>query len=125
MIMTVENFLKLKKKKKSKYNSVSIEKKGIKFQSKLEAEFYELILKEEKKGFVKYHLRQIPFRLPGNIKYVVDFMLIMKNDEIQYIDVKGVMTDICRLKIKQVVDLYPVKIEIVTKKDFYKYQTRE
>ena len=117
MPITLKDFSKLKKKKKSKYNAVQIVKKDIRFASKLESTYYEYLLKERERGNILYFLMQVPFRLPGNIKYLVDFQIFMKNGSVKYIDVKGVMTDVSRNKIKQVVDIFPVNIEIITKNE--------
>ena len=117
MVMTLDEYGKLKKKKKSKYFASPIVKKEIRFDSKLEARYYEWLLLEQERGNIKYFLCQVPFRLPGNIKYFVDFQIIMKNDIIKYVDVKGIMTQVSLNKIKQVVSLYPVNIDIVRKFD--------
>ena len=107
--------LKKHLKKKTKYKAIAIVKKDIRFDSKLEASYYEHLLLLQKSGEVLYHLRQVPFHLPGGVKYLCDFLIFHKCGKVRYVDVKGMMTDKSRLKIKQVVDLYPVNIEIITK----------
>ncbi len=106
-----------KKKKRSKYNATKIVKKEIRFDSVAESCYFEWLLSQKSKGEIKYFLMQVPFRLPGNIKYLVDFQIFMKDGTVRYVDVKGMMTDVSRNKIKQVVNLFPVDIEIVTKTD--------
>lgn len=125
MQISLADLAKIKKKKRSKYNATPIVKNEIRFQSKLEASYFMWIMMEKSKGTILYFLRQVPFHLPGNIKYLVDFQIFMTDGTVKYVDVKGMMTDISWNKIKQVVDLYPVNIDIVTKKDFYKYETQE
>lgn len=80
------------------------------FQSKKEAAYYEQLLLAKRSGDLLFFLRQVPFRLPGNIKYVVDFAEFWKNGEVRFIDVKGFKTPTYRLKKKQVEELYPIKI---------------
>lgn len=109
--------MKKARKKKSKYKAVKVVKKEITFDSKLEAAYYEHVLMLERTKILSYHLRQVPFRLPGCVKYLVDFALFYPDGRVRYIDVKGVLTQTSTIKIKQVMDLYPVKIELMTKSD--------
>ena len=106
--------------KRSKYNSKTTTIDGINFDSRLEAAYYLQLETEKKMGTVKYYLRQVPFHLPGGIQYRVDFMVVRPQGNtirIDYIDVKGVITQTYRMKKKIVEDLYPVKIIEVTKAD--------
>ena len=116
MPITLSDLAKLQRKK-NKYKAKQIFKKEIRFDSQLEAKYYEWLQLEQLRGNIFYFLRQVPFHLPAQIKYLVDFQIFMKDGTVRYIDVKGIMTDISRNKIKQVLDLYPVNIEIVTKDD--------
>ena len=106
-------------KKKHKYNAVRCEtKNGIKFPSKLEREYYNRLIEAQKKEKIDFFLRQVPFHLTGNIKYIVDFVIFyvwsgIDGTDIEFVDVKGKMTPMSILKIKQVEDLYPIKIKIV------------
>lgn len=102
-------------RKKHKFNAVRCESNGVKFPSKLERTYYDRLVEAKKFGSIQYFLRQVPFYLPGNTKYVVDFMIVTSND-VEFIDVKGKMTPMSNLKIKQVEDLYPIKIKIVDAK---------
>ncbi len=117
MPITLDEYEKLKKTK-TKYNNVKTESQGINFDSRLEARYYNYLQMEQLKGTIFYFLRQVPFSLPGKIKYLVDFQIFTKEGTVRYIDVKGVMTTVSWNKIKQVQDLYPVTIEIITKDDF-------
>lgn len=64
------------------------------------------------KGEVLLIFRQVPFHLPGNVKYVCDFMVFWANGEITFEDVKGFKTAIYIAKKKMVEDLYyPIKIQ--------------
>lgn len=83
---------------------------GIVFDSKAEMHWYRQLVDAKKHGVIKYFLRQVPFHLPGNVKYLCDFMVIYADGRLEYQDVKGMRTAMYRLKRKQVEALYPVKI---------------
>lgn len=99
--------------KASKYHSVVTEALGIKFHSKKEARYYLELVCRQKAGEVRYFLLQVPFRLPGNTKYIVDFMEVHADGSIRYVDTKGFRTQTFKLKRKQVEALYPIIIEEV------------
>lgn len=101
-----------------KYGNIRTERGGINFHSKLEADFYSYLMEEKKRGFVDYFLMQVPFSLPGKTKYLVDFQIFNEDLSVEYVDTKGVITPMSSLKIKQVEELYPVKIKIVKRGDF-------
>lgn len=57
---------------------------------------------------------QVPFHLPGNVIYRVDFMEFHNDGTVHFVDVKGMETNTFILKKKQVEELYaPIKIETV------------
>jgi hypothetical protein len=72
-------------------------------------------------GEVLYWLPQIPFCLPGGIKYYADFLVVWQRDddwgkweELSFEDVKGrVITRESKMKIKMIEDIYGIKIRIV------------
>ena len=87
---------------------------GITFDSKREARYFCELKLRVMSGEVRYFLRQVPFDLPGNTKYRIDFMEVHANDEsVHYIDVKGFETPAFRRSKKQVEALYPITIEVV------------
>lgn len=45
-------------------------------------------------------LEQVPVRLSAGIKYVVDFVLIMRDGTVRFVEVKGVETDVWKLKMR-------------------------
>src|ERR1044072_3582420 len=99
-----------------KYNAKQTIVDGIKFPSKKEAEYYTKLKFSKQQGQLLYFLRQVPFHLPGNVKYLADFMVVYHDphyhfDTIEYIDVKGKDTPMSKLKRKQVKDLYGVEIK--------------
>ena len=108
--ITVEEFRKLAKKP-AKYRSKITVVDGIKFRSKKEANFYcELKLAREA-GTVRYFLRQVPFHLPGNTKYLADFLVAWKDGTIWFVDTKGYRTATYKRNKKQVEALYPIRIQ--------------
>jgi hypothetical protein len=95
--------------KRTKYGSVMENCQGIKFQSKKEARYFRELQARVFAGEVKYFLRQVPFDLFG-VKYRVDFMEVMADGRIRYVDCKGFRTATYKAKRKQVETIYPVKI---------------
>jgi hypothetical protein len=103
---------------KHKYHNQPVKINGSYYSSKLEANYKSHLDLLSSSGEVLFYLRQVPFHLPGGIKYVVDFQIFWKSGEVSFSDCKGVMTDLCRTKISIVEALYPIKIEIIKKGDF-------
>lgn len=102
-----------KKRKRHKFNAVKSEQDGITFSSRAERSYYSKLKYEQKQGDVLFFLRQVPFRLPGNTKYVVDYQVFYSDGTVAFIDVKGVSTPMFKLKKKQVEEIYPIIIEVV------------
>ena len=87
---------------------------GIIFASKKESNYYQQLKLEQRAGEVVFFLRQVPFALPGNReKYFLDFMVFRKNGDIDFIDCKGMRTQVYKRKKKLVEETYPIKIEEV------------
>lgn len=105
--------LKKQKAKKPKYNAVRVEIDGIKFSSKKEMKRYCELKVLQREGSVVYFLRQIPFYLPGGVKYVCDFLIFYADGRVIYEDVKGFRTSLFNTKKKQVEFLYPITITLV------------
>jgi hypothetical protein len=95
--------------KPNKFNAVICEADGIKFRSKKERKRY-LELMALKSAGQCWFLRQVPFYLPGETKYVLDFLVFWSDGRITYEDSKGQKTPMYIMKKKQVEALYPVKI---------------
>lgn len=105
--------IRMEPAKKSKFKNIRNTVDGINFASKIEAAHYRQLLLRVANGEVRYFLRQVAIHLPGNIRYVIDFLEFWSDGSVHYIDVKGVETDIFKLKRRQVEALYPIKIETV------------
>ena len=99
----------------SKYNAKPIEIDGIRFDSQLEGRYYQTLKLRKLANDLKYFLRQVPIHLPGKTKLVIDFVVFENDGNVRYIDTKGFMTAMAKLKIRQVEALYPIKIEIIKK----------
>ncbi|MGY8872191.1 MAG: DUF1064 domain-containing protein [Pseudomonadales bacterium] len=99
--------------KTTKYNAVKVTIDGITFDSKAEGARYSLNKLRIQQRQLSYQLLQVPFRLPGGIKYIVDFVEFHPDGSYLYIDVKGKVTQMFKTKKKQVEALYPVKIVCV------------
>jgi len=93
-----------------KFRNVPQLVEGIHFSSKKEAKRYADLNLLKKNGEVVFFLRQTPFHLPGNTKYVCDFVVFWKNGDISFEDVKGMRTQVYILKKRMVEDLYPIQI---------------
>jgi hypothetical protein len=95
---------------KHKFRAIPTELDGIKFASRKEARRYKELRLLEKSGELLFFLRQVPFHLPANVKYVCDFLCFWQDDTVTIEDVKGIKTPLYVLKKKQVEAIYPVKI---------------
>lgn len=100
-------------KKRSKYGAKKKVVDGMTFDSIKEANYYSALKLRVSAGEVLFFLRQVPFHLPGNTTYRLDFLEFHVDGEVHAVDVKGMKTEMFILKKKQVEDLYPLEIEIV------------
>lgn len=111
-----------------KYSAEPTTVDGIRFDSKLEARYYDELILRVKAREILYFLRQVPFHLPGGVIYRVDFMVVSlfpwhdahrrpqrMPEVLEYFDCKGFSTQEGKNKIKQVQALYGVKIILVKK----------
>lgn len=94
-----------------KFHARRVELDGISFDSKREAGYYLELKLRVSAGEVLFFLRQVPFDLPGNVRYRTDFMEFHSDGTVHFVDVKGVRTKGYIMKKKQVEALYPVEIE--------------
>ncbi len=93
-----------------KFKAIQSEIDNIKFSSKKERERYLELKILRQQGEVVFFLRQTPFHLPGNVKYLCDFMVFWKDGTVTIEDVKGFKTPMYILKKKQVEEIYPIEI---------------
>lgn len=83
---------------------------GVLFASRAEARRYLELKALRAGGAVRFFLRQVPFHLPGGVRYVLDFLVFWADGRETFEDVKGVRTELYELKRRQVLDLYGVEI---------------
>lgn len=96
-----------------KFSAVRTEVDGLKFPSKKEARYYAELKIRVAAGEVLFFLMQVPFHLPGGVKYVLDFMEFWADGSVHCVETKGVETEAFKLKKRLVEATYPVKIEVV------------
>ena len=93
-----------------KFNAKRTEIENIKFSSKKEAMRFLGLQQLQKAGEIVFFLRQVPFHLAGGIKYVCDFVVFWADGHVSVEDVKGMKTDMYKVKKKLVEDTYPINI---------------
>lgn len=93
-----------------KFRAKPCEYENIKFASKKEAKRYLELKALQRLGEVIFFLRQTPFHLTGGVKYVCDYLVFWQDGYVTIEDVKGMRTDMYKLKKKQVETLYPITI---------------
>ncbi|PAM73166.1 hypothetical protein CEK00_04785 [Stenotrophomonas maltophilia] len=96
--------------KRSKYGNVVTMVDGIRFDSKREARYFEQLKLRQQAGEVHYWLRQVPMHLPGGTKYVLDFLVFLRDGSVDFVDVKGRETKEFRIKKREVEHHYPIKV---------------
>ena len=97
---------------KHKFRAKPSDEDGIRFASKKERSYYCGLKLRQKCGEVLFFLRQVPFHLPGNVRFVVDFIEFWSDGTVHFIDVKGFDTPLGKMKRKQVEAIYPVTVEV-------------
>lgn len=106
-------------KKKSKYNNIKTEMDGIKFDSRKEADYYCQLKLLKRAGEIRdfglqprYEL-QPTFKKNGtthrSITYVADFVVVNNDGTTDIIDIKGVETQVFKIKQKLFEYKYPGK----------------
>lgn len=100
-------------KPRHKFNAKQTDCDGIKFSSKLEADFYLNLKLQQQAGIVLFFLRQVPIHLPGGTKLIVDFQVFYTDGSCRFLDTKGVETPEFKIKKREVEALYPIEIETI------------
>ena len=102
--------------KQNKYGNKKTVVDGIKFDSKLEAEYYQLLKFKKAQGHIqdfklqpRYTLQET-FKRDGktyrSITYVADFEIMQNDGSVVVVDCKGMMTDVFKIKAKLFTKLY-------------------
>lgn len=101
----------------NKYRNTWTEYNGTKYQSKKEANYArELDLRFKARDIENWE-RQVPFPIEVNDinvgKYMLDFRVTYPNGDVEYVDVKGMKTDLYKFKKKCVEAQYGIEIKEV------------
>ena len=90
------------KPKRRKYGNRRVEIDGMKFDSQKEANYYfAVLLPSWKAGAYKLLARQVPFDLPGGIRYIADFVTVSRDGEVMVLDTKSEPTRMNRTYINK------------------------
>lgn len=120
--MSIADYRKIKRKP-SKYRNKKVTVDGYEFDSIAESKYYQqLKWLQECKEILSFRLQpryllQEAFKKDGKthrkIEYIADFEIHHKDGSIEVVDVKGVKTDVFRMKEKMFHKRYPHKLSIV------------
>ena len=109
----------------NKYNARKGEIDGIVFDSRADGRFYEHLLFLMHDGIVESFEMQKPYTLLDKfphpktgktiraIKYVPDFEVIYTDGRVEVVDVKGMQTDVFRMKCKLFMFRYQIPLVLV------------
>lgn len=109
----------------NKYNAKKVEIDGIKFDSVAESRYYKYLLGLLNEGVVESFemqktytlLDKFPHPKTGKtiraIKYVPDFEVIYTDGRVEVVDVKGMQTDVFRMKCKLFMFRYQIPLVLV------------
>jgi hypothetical protein len=103
-----------------KFKAQKVKKDGKVFDSKLEARFDNYLQLMQKSGKVIFYLSQVPIRLPGGTKYVVDFQVFNDDGTVEFIDTKGYETTEFKIKKREIEAIYPFEIKLIKHNDMRK-----
>ena len=79
-----------------------------KYRSSWERRFAELLEFRRTAGEIKsWQYEPITLKLPGGVRYTPDFLITDLDDWLSIVEVKGVLKDSARIKLRQAVELYP------------------
>jgi hypothetical protein len=98
--------------KPRKYRNEPVVVDGIRFDSKLEARYYEQLKLRRAAGEVLWFLRQPCFVLEGGVRYRADFLVVLAAGGVEVVDCKGFVTEACANKLKQVRARYGFEVKL-------------
>ena len=109
----------------NKYNAKKVTIDGITFASKSEGRYYQHLLGLMESGVVESFEMQKPYTLLDKfphpktgktiraIKYVPDFEVIYTDGRVEVVDIKGMQTDVFRMKCKLFMFRYQIPLVLV------------
>jgi hypothetical protein len=78
------------------------------YASKREAAYAAELANRKAAGEVLDWLEQVGIKLPGGSKYVADFLVFMADGTTKIVEVKGMQTDVWRMKLRLLEEARPV-----------------
>lgn len=109
----------------SKYNAKKVEYKGILFDSKVECDYYQYLERNLGEEYDRIDLQPRYELIPKvnkqrKTEYIADFALFKDDVLVEVIDVKGMPTEVAKLKAKIFRDKYPnIKLTWICKAPKY------
>lgn len=104
------------KRKPGKYRNVPVTVDDIRFDSQLEADRYVQLREIWNRGGLRWFMRQVPFDCGGGVAYRADFVIVWPEGPFSRVtveDCKGLLTQECINKLKQVRARYGITVELV------------
>lgn len=123
MRMTAKQYRQRGKRSRSKYGNRKVTLDGYTFDSIAESKYYSELKMREKAGEILFfrlqpmYMLQEAFEKDGvkhrKIEYVADFEIHHKDGSIETVDVKGMQTQVFKIKQKLFDKRYPHKLTLV------------
>jgi|SRR5690625_774699 len=123
--MTARQYRQMRKRRnRSKYGNRKVEIDGLTFDSKAEALYYSELKLRQRAGEIQSFKLQPRYRLLEGftdkhgkkhrpIDYVADFEILHNDNTFEVVDVKGMQTQVFRIKEKLFCNKYPYKLTLV------------
>lgn len=102
--------------KRRKYKNQPVTIDGHRFDSQLEYRCCQWIELRHKAGEILWYVRQVSFSLPGGVKYRADFLAVLAKGGVEVIDAKGILTQACKNKLKQMKAVHGIDVVLWTDK---------
>lgn len=125
--MTVAEYKRVSRSRKSKYGNRKVELDGHVFDSVAESKYYQQLKWLEANKQINFFRCQPRYRLQDGfekagkkhrpIDYIADFEIHHIDGSIEVVDVKGALTDVFRLKQKLFEKKYPHNLKLVKYKN--------
>lgn len=104
--------------KPSKYRSTETVIDGMRFDSKLEGRRYMQLKALKEAGEVTWFTRQVPFYLPGGVRYVADFLIKWADGSTTIEDTKGLDTAMSKAKRRIAEAHCNILVKVLKRGDF-------
>lgn len=86
--------------RRHKFGAIAEVEDGHRFDSKVEHRYKKHLEELQRAGHVLFFLRQVPFHLPGGVRYVCDFQVFWTDGCVTFEDPKGMQTPEFKLKMR-------------------------